>query len=198
MSRTIGPIVEILLRRVRQEGGLAIDVDLAMEVYSRCEQIINTAFAKVLVTTTFNVPKQKLIFSLRDEFADAISIVSFTQSNRDIPQSDSLDDLSAYSPTWFRSITGTRFESWHLLGRDLFILYPGQAAASSLTITYVKLLTLHTNFAASYNSASGLPDEDVEAALTLAELVLLCRFRLLASMSKRFEQVLEILKERGI
>jgi len=198
MSRSIGQTVEILLRRVRQEGGLAVDVNLATEIYSRCEQIINVALSCVLVNATLNTPKQKLLFSLRTEFPAAASIVSFTQSNRTIPQSKTLDEFSAYSPDWFRSIDGTRFESWHPIGRDLFILFPGQAAASSLTITYVKLLTLHTSFAASYNTASELPDENIEAALILAEIILLCRFRLLSAIPKRLEQAASLLKTKGI
>ena len=198
MSRNIGPTVEILLRRIRQEGGLALNVDLATRVYSHCEQIVNTALRRVLVSDTLTVPKQKLLFTLRDEFSDAIEVVSFTKSNRDIPRADTLADLSAYSPTWFRSIAGTRFESWLPLGRDLFILYPGQAAASSITITYVKLLTLYTNFAAAYTTASTLPDEDVDIALALAELTLLARYRLLTAIPKRLESTIALLKLRGL
>lgn len=197
MSRAIGPTVEILLRRIRQEGGLALDVDFATKIYSLCEQIVNTALGRVLVTDTLTVPKEKLIFSLQDEFSDAISIVSFSKSNREIPPVASFADLSAYDPNWFRSIAGTRFESWFPLGRTLFILYPGQAAASSLTITYVQLLTLYEDFAAAYTTDSALPDEDVDIALALAELVLLARFRLLTSIPKRLERATELLRLRG-
>jgi len=197
MSRAIGPTVEILLRRIRQEGGLALDVDLATKVYSLCEQITNAALRRVLVSDTLSIPKQKLLFSLRDEFSDALAIDSFTKSNREIPRVDSLQALSAYDPTWFRSIAGTRFEAWYPLGRDLFILYPGQAAASSITITYVQLLTLYEDFAAAYTTNSALPDEDVDIALALAELVLLCRFRLLTTISKRLERAAALLKLRG-
>jgi len=197
MSRAIGPTVEILLRRIRQEGGLALDVDLATKVYSLCEQITNAALRRVLVSDTLTVPKQKLLFSLRDEFSDALAIDSFTKSNREIPLAPSFESLSAYDPTWFRSIAGTRFECWYSLGRDLFILYPGQAAASSITITYVQLLTLYEDFAAAYTTDSALPDEDVDVALALAELVLLCRFRLLTTIPPRLERAAALLKLRG-
>lgn len=197
MSRAIGPTVEILLRRIRQEGGLALDVDLATKVYSICEQVTNTALERVLITDTLTVPKEKLLFSLRDEFADAISITTFVKSNREITRVDSLDEFSAYETNWFRSISGTRFEAWHQIGRDLFILYPGQAAASSIEITYVKLLTTHTDFEASYNTDSDLPDEDVDIALALAELVFLTRFRLLDRIPERLKRAIALLKLRG-
>jgi len=198
MSRQIGPTIEILMRRIRQEGGLALSPDLAIHIYSLCEQIVNTAFQRILVTNTFTAPKQKLLFTLRDEFSDAVSIITFVQSNREIIKLASLDELSAYDPNWFRSITGTRFEAWHSVGRDLFILYPGLAAADSVDITYVKLLTMHTNFATSYNTDSELPDEDVDIALTLAELILLARYRLLSNIPSRLVRAKELLLLKGI
>jgi len=198
MSRQIGLTTEILLRRIRQEGGLALSPDFATKVYSLCEQAINTALRRVLTTTTLSIPKQKLLFSLRDELSSAVDIISITQSNRDIPSVSSIDEISAFDPTWFRSITGTRFEAWHQIGRDLLILYPGQTAISSVDITYVKLLTLRDNFLTAYNENSELPDEDVDIALSLAELILLTRFRLLSNISKKLEQVVTLLKLRGV
>jgi len=197
MSRQIGPTVEILLRRVRQEGGIALDEDLATHIYSLCEQTVNAAFERVLVFDTLSTPKEKLLFDIRTEFSDAIAPISFAESNRHIIKVDSLADFSAYDPNWFRSIAGTRFEAWYPLGRDLFILYPGQAAASSLSITYVQLLTEHTSFAGSYTTNSELPDEDVDIALALAELILLTRFRLLTSVPPRLDRVITLLKKRG-
>jgi len=197
MSRNIGPTIEILLRRIRQEGGIALDPDLATQVYSHAEQITNTALQRVLVTDTLTVPKEKLLFSLRSEFSDAIDIVSFEKSNRHAIRVYSLDDFAAYEVGWFRSVAGTRFEAWMQLGRDLFILYPGQAAASSITITYTQLLTLYTSFAGSYTTASELPDEDVDIALALAELVLLVRYRLLTVVPKRLDRAIELLRQRG-
>ena len=102
--------------------------------------------------------------------------------------------MSAYDINWFRNITGTRFETWTQLGRDILILYPGQAAASSVDVTYVKLLTLHTNHKAAYNTASELPDEDIEFALKLAEIMLLARFRQHKPLQRRLKTMFNFLK----
>jgi len=176
-TRNIGPTVEILMRRVRQEGGLAVDPDFATKVYSYCEQVSNAFSKRVRGTTSLSVPKEKLLFNYRAEISDAIEITRVRESNRRIEKFDDVSQLSAYDIDWFRNITGTRFEAWTQLGRDILILYPGQAAASSVDVEYVKLLTLHNDFAASYNTTSELPDEDIELALKLSEIVLLCRFR---------------------
>ncbi len=180
MPRQLGPITETLMRRIRQQGGLAVNPDFALEVYSRCEQVTNTFTKRVLSSTTLNVAKEKLLIHYRDVtegVSDAIDIVSIRESGRRIEKVDHLSKLSAYDIDFFRNITGTRFEAWCQIGRDLLVLYPGQAAASSVDIEYVKLLTLKTDFDADYNTDSELPSEDIELALKLAEVVLLTRFR---------------------
>jgi hypothetical protein len=198
MSRKIGPTVEILMRRVRQEGGLAINPDFATKIYTYCEQLTNIKLRKVISSTSLTTPKEKLLFNYRDEIPDAANIVSVLESNRELFLCKTLGDLSAFEPTWFRNITGTRFEAWHQIGHDILILYPGQAAASSVTIRYVKLLTLQTDFEASYNTASELPSEDIDVALNLAELVLLARFRQVKTSPKRLKEIIQLFQKRGI
>jgi len=177
MPRQIGPTVEILMQRVRQTGGLAVDPDFATEIYSYCEQIINAHTKRVITSTTLTTPKEKLLFHFRTEISDALEIVTIRESGRRIEKFTTLDQISAYDIDWFRNITGTRFEAWIQLSRDLLILYPGQAAISSVDIEYVRKLTQYTNFAASYNTDSELPGEDIEMVIELAEIVLLTRFR---------------------
>jgi hypothetical protein len=187
MARQIGPIVEKLMRRVRQEGGLAVSPDFATQIYSYCEQLTNTKTQRVISTTDLTTPKEKLLFHYRTEISDAIDILTIRESGRRIERAQSLMALSAYDITWFRSITGTRFEAWHQVGRDILILYPGQTAISSVSIEYVKLLTFHDDFNASYNEDSELPDEDVELALKLSEIILLANLRQLEAAKSLIE-----------
>lgn len=199
MTQYIGPIVEILLRRVRQEGGLAVAVNFATEVYSRCEQITNAAAKKVLVeNASLTVPKEKLLFNFRDEFSDCCEIISISKSNRDIYECKKLEDFSAFEKEWFRNITGTRFDAWAQIGRDLLILYPGQASASSVSVTYVKLLTLYNDFALYYDTASSLPDELIDVSLDLAEIVLFSRFKQLPFIEGKVKELVKNFQLRGI
>lgn len=189
MTRKIGPIVETLVRRVRQEGSLAVDPDFATNIYSLCEQVINTYTQRVLTTETLTVPKEKLLFHYRIEFPTSIDITSIRDSStgRRVEKASSLIELSAYDPDGFRKIDGTQLEVWCQISRDLLILYPGLAAASTVDVTYVTLLTEYTDFAVSYNTNSQLPDEDVELALELAEIILLARFRQLKEFKSKME-----------
>lgn len=198
MSRNLGPTTEILLRRVRQYGGFALTPSFALEIYSRCEQLTNAATRRVLSSSSLSIPKQQLLFNFRDSLPSAIEITNITESNRKLSQILSLGDLASYDITWFRNITSDRFESWSQIGRDILIIYPGKATASSVNVEYVKLLTLYDDFTAHYNTASELPDEDVDLALGLAEIICLLRFRLLAHIPARLQSIVTLFDRRGI
>jgi len=199
MPRQIGPIVETLMRRVRQEGGLAVDPDFATTIYSYCEQITNAYTHRVISSTTLSVPRQKLLFNYRIEIPDAIDIVSIRDAStgRRIDPFDNLSAIAAYDIDWFRKIDGTRFDAWCQLSRDILILYPGQAAASTVSVEYSKLLTLHTDFTTSYNTDSELPSEDIEFALKLSEIVLLTRFRQLIEATNAINAFINTYQQLG-
>ena len=197
MTRYIGQTIDVLLNRVRQSGGIAIDPDLATRIYSYCEQVINTYTRRVTATTTLTTGAEKLVYNYRREITDAIDIVSVRDSGRRVERQQWLGALAAYDQTWFRNITGTRYELWAQVGRDILVLYPAKASASSVTVQYTKLLTYHDDFSASYNTASELPDEDVESALSLAEVVLLTRNRQLAEVKLRLADFAETVRLRG-
>src|SRR4030042_869676 len=103
MARTIGSTVEILLRRVRQEGGLAVDVDFATKIYAYCEQLTNAVTRRVISSTTLATPKENLVFDFRALITDAIEITSISKSNRELFKCDSLDDFAAFDYDWFRN-----------------------------------------------------------------------------------------------
>lgn len=199
MARQIGPTVEILLRRVWQEGGLAVDPDFATEIYGRCEQVINAHTKRVISSDTLSLPKERLLFNLQEEFSDAVEIISLRDSTgRGITKCDNLVALSAYDIDWFRKVDGTRVEAWCPLNRDLFVVYPGLASAGTLSIEYVTLITLYTDFTLAYNEDSQLPSEDIEMALKLAEIVLLARLRQLSGANKRIENFIDVYKMRQV
>ena len=200
MPRQFGPIIETLMRRVRQEGGLAVNPDLAIKIYSYCEQVTNAYTKRVISSASLTVSKQRLLFHYRDlgeGISDAIDILSIRQSGRRIERCDSIKALSAYDIDWFRAITGTRIEAWCQIGRDILILYPGLATASSVTVEYTKLLTLRTDFIANYNTDSDLPSEDIEVALKLAEIVLLARFRQLKPAADKIKSILDTFNKKA-
>ena len=138
MSRNIGPTVEILLQRVRQTGGLAVDEDFATQIFTIAQQFTNAVLRRVFTSETLTTSKEKLLYSISSDLTNAIDIVSITESTRELVKCNSIADFSAYEQNWFRNITATRFEAWHQLSRDFFILYPGKASASSVTVEFVR------------------------------------------------------------
>lgn len=197
MSRNIGPTVEILMRRIRQEGGFALDPNFATQIYSRCEQITNTALRRVISTDTISLARRKLLFNFRDLLPNAVDIISIVENNHEVYPVSDIKEFAVYSSTWFRDITGTSIESFMQIGRDILLIYPGQTAARSVSVDYVKLLTYYDNFDADYNTQSELPDEDVDVAIALAELTFLLRFRLFNAFQKRLASCIQLLKARG-
>jgi len=63
----------------------------------------------------------------------------------------------------------------------------------SVTVTYTKLTTEYTDFEIDYDSALDLPDEDVDIALGLAEVILLLRSRTFDAARKRMDGLVSAL-----
>jgi len=198
MPRTIGPIVETLLQRVRQAGGFAISPDMAVKVYSRSEQLVNSATGRVTAITSVSLPKQKLLYSIKDILPLALRIKDVHLSGVELLPCRSFDDLSALDKSWFRNITGTSPQAWLQVGDDLLFIYPGCVGITAVSIEYVKLLTYYDNFDQYYNTESELPDEDIDLALGVAEVVLLLRFRLVLTVKSRLDALAKLLSQKGV
>lgn len=82
------------------------------------------------------------------------------------------------------------------IGRSYFILYPGKAGASSVSITSIKDLTIYTDYSALGATAMELPDEEVEIALKVAEIVALARRRKPSRLKEMIQTVMTGIKAR--
>ena len=188
MSRAYQTTVNLLIQRVRQTGGIAVTQDVATEVLGKCERLLNAHLRRIVASTSFTTTAKQLVYSYRSTLTAAVDILEVATSTKLLVKCDNLHDFSAYDVDWFRNITGTAFEAWCQIGRDLLIIYPAKAAASSVTITYSKLLDAYTTYAAASGKNMSLPDEDVETALALAEIILLARNRDASQIEVRLEQ----------
>ena len=177
MARDYQTTVALLVQRVRQDGGVAVTDNVATEVLGKCERLLNAHLKRIIASTSFTTTAKQLIYPYRSTLTAAVDILEITESSRSLFKMDSLAQFSSYDVDWFRSIAGTRFEAWHQIARDFMIIYPAKATASAVTVTYTKLLTVYATYAAASGSNMSLPDEDVETALALAEIILLARNR---------------------
>ena len=189
MSRDYSDTVDLLVQRVRQDGSVAVTDNVATQVLGKCERLINASLKRVVTSSSFTTTAKQLIYPYRASLTTAVDILEVTESDRPLFKCNTLIDLSAYDIDWFRNITGTRFEAWCQIARDFLVIYPGKAASSSVTVTYTKLLTVYATYAAAASVNMSLPDEDVEYALALAEIVLLARNRVTDQIAVRLKQL---------
>ena len=189
MARDYQTTVDLLVQRVRQDGGVAVTDNVATEVLGKCERLLNAYLKRIVATTAFTTTAKQLIYPYRSTLTTAVDILEITESYRTLFKIDSLAQFSSYDVDWFRNITGTRFEAWHQIARDFIIIYPAKAAASAVTVTYTKLVDVYATYAAASGEDMSLPDEDVETALALAEIILLARNRNAAQISVRLEML---------
>ena len=176
MARALNTSVDLVLDRVRQSGGIAVTNDFTIKLLTYCQQIVNIALKRIIVSETFSTSAEQLIYPMSD-LTTAVDIVSIDESNRSLFHIKNINDFSAYEKNWFRNITATRFEAWGQIGRDYFIIYPGKASASSVTIESVKETTIYTDYSTEGANNFELPDEDAEIAIKLCETILLVRSR---------------------
>lgn len=196
MSRAAGPVTEQLLRRVRMEGFVGGPNDLAFTTLSHCQRIVNAGLGRIKSTSTFSLRKEQLVYAYRDQLTTAIDIIAVRDSTRTLQRTDSLADLAAFDPDWYRA-TGSQHNFWLQLGRDLLIVSPAMTADSTLSIDYTSLTTAFSDFsnASEYNAALELPDEDIDIALGLAEVIMLLRSR---APNVAMERMTEVVKDAQI
>lgn len=176
MSRTVSSVVDILVARARQDGGIALTDDFATQLLTLCQQHINIALRRVTVTETLATAASDFFIALT-ELTTCAGILSVTEDNRALTPCTSLADFAAYELAWFANVTGTRFEAWTQLGRDWLVIYPAKAAISSVVVTSIKATTIYSTYSTLGTAAMELSDEDVDLALKLAEFILLTRKR---------------------
>jgi len=196
MARDYQTTVDLLVQRVRQDGGIAVTDNVATEVLGKCERLLNAYLKRVVTSTAFTTTAKQLIYPYRTTLTTAIDILEVTESSRELFKCEELSQFSAYEVGWFRNITGTQFEAWCQVARDFFVLYPAKAAGSVVTITYTKLVDVYATYAAAATNNMSLPDEDAETALALAEIVLLARNRNALQIATRLESFLPLIGMR--
>lgn len=194
MAKLAGAVATILIERVYATGGIAHTQDWVIALLSKTQRVTNAYIKSVRSSTDLAVLAEKLIYKLRDDLASAIDVTKITESrggdDENVEHVSDLMELSSYDVNWFRNITGSRYETWTQLGRDLLVIYPAKAAPGTATVHYTKL----TNALTVAGSAFELPDEDVHIASDLAEIVLLARDKQIIECSNKLEQLAEYLK----
>jgi hypothetical protein len=187
MARTAGQIADDLITRVYAEGGMAHTQASVVDILSRCQRSVNTfTRGSVVAGATFTTKPYKQVYSMRElgfqGYNLATDILEVTESNRRLFHAPSLAALDADDLDWFGA-TGTRFEAWAQVGRDIFIITPAKTTASSVRIYH----TLYPLELVSTYSLEVLA-RDAETIEDLAEVVLLMEDRQLVAAREKLKK----------
>jgi hypothetical protein len=198
MAVTYANAVGKLRERVRQTGTIALTEDQAIELLGLCQRYVNIAMQKYVTRINFTTSTSKLLYSLPTDLSVAMDIVSMYEGNRELLKCENLNDFAAYENNWFRNITGTRFEAWHQISRDYFIIYPAKASSSTVTIKYVVKTIIYDDYTTYSSQTLALPDEDVELVIKLAELIALIRSRQAGLIERILKQTIDLFGARNV
>ena len=168
-------MADVVMKRAYAYGGQAHDKSWVISILSKCQRVANAYLRSVRDSASLSVLKQKLVYSIADEMSECLDVTKVTESRSGVAEElarvDNLAELASYDVDWFRNITGTRYEAWCQVGRDLLVIYPSKASAGTVTVHYTKLTDPLVNNTDEFD----LSDDDVDVVLDLAELVVLAR-----------------------
>lgn len=188
MASPAHTLIDLVAKRVRDPQNFAHSRAFVLARLSDAQRFINGALGLVTTTTTLSTLPRKLIYTLSGDLTTTLRPLSVREYTRDLCKLANLNQLNHLDLHWFRSL-GHRFEAWCPIGRDLIVIYPAKDVASTVTVVHVKLLDV----LAAEADTTEIPDEYLEAVLTLTEAMLLIRQRDLAGAQAAIKRLVETL-----
>lgn len=190
MGETVGPLVDELLRRIRDVGAQGTSRALVRRFLAHAEGLVAIAFDAHIETFTLTTTPERCVYA-NSELTGGSRIgklLTFRESNRDIPPSP-LEAFAAHSLSWFRQI-GPRPEAWTALGKDLFVLWPAGSTARTVEVRAVAApLAPDDTYTGSDSDTTTLDTRWTPQILDLAELFLLLRVRRLDALKAPMERL---------
>jgi hypothetical protein len=179
MAITAGAAADILMERVRAEGGVAFDKDAVVVLLSYCQKMLNYSFGILKTTTIKTIVAGTLLYEYGALLAYT-RILRITENDRLLFEAKSPQELESYARSYSAAAVAaaTRFEVWCQLGYNYICFFPILTSDVDVAITYVTDTATLTSYTTHYNTALELPDDDIELVIGLAELVLLIQARL--------------------
>ena len=191
MPETAKQLTDQLLRRVRDVSSTAHSRELAREILSKSQQILNTFLGLVTVTPTLTTQPYQQFYTINGLLtgADALTkLVAIREGARDLAPLPNWRHLSHLSLRWHRQLS-ERHEAWTQMGRDLLIIYPAKNYTSSVTIIGTKLTTDLT----AETTELEFPNEYHDHIITLAEVLLLAKQRDLGQAFRQLSRLIDAL-----
>ncbi len=188
MSQAVGPLVDQILRRIRDVSGTAHTRDLVRRFLNYSEGFIGIAEQANLENFSFTTDPLRLVYNCKD--VDATGRIFSIRSIKDENGKDLIECpfgmLGGAKSNWFRDI-GPEYLTWSPIGRDLFVLYPSRQAAQTMTVVALT----HVPYPYPNDAAvTTLQDHRFAETLDLAEALMLLRLRRLDLLKPALQRVL--------
>ncbi len=87
MPEPIGPHIDIVLQRVRDEGAALHPRAVVMELFTHTQRIINTVMRLVISTGTLTTTPHRIFYPIYANFPGATRVVGVRDGTRDLTES---------------------------------------------------------------------------------------------------------------
>lgn len=168
---TTGPLVDLVLQRIRDEHGVGTPRPLVREFMTHAQRCINAKLGLVIRDVAFATSAYQGVYPIAELAPQALRIVGVQQGPRDLTEVQ-WQEFAYEKRSWLRTVS-SRYESFALIGRNMLVLYPVLAEASTVSLR-VAVLT-----AALESDATPIevPDEFHPMLVDLTAAVALVRAR---------------------
>ena len=190
MSITGGEIKERVFDRLQMNSSVAYTDAFFYNVLSKVQNLVNSSLELVVATSTLTTIPAQFFYHLPWHLPDAIRVIDVSDSDVTINHMKRWQELYQFDLSWYTETAASTFLLWSMIGRDMLVLYPAFATASSVDVKYVEYLDALTADA----SAFGLQDHYLGIVMDITELVLLAHQRELVAGAKKLEEVIKTLQ----
>jgi hypothetical protein len=191
MAQAVGPLLDIVARRVFDEHNTGTSRTVLRDLFSRAQQIICAAFDSVIVVQPMATGPSLQIYNF-ERIApanDVLRIKSVRDGTRDLSRID-FERLKTIDNHWFGR-SGPRFQTFAVLGRHILVIHPQRPVSSTVNVVYTQQLPALNNDADTVN----LPDDQIPTLTKLVEALVLLKQRDLDKLQPLLDS---LTKELGI
>ena len=171
MAELAGPLVSVLLARVRDPGAGATSRDQARDILSRCQQVINGAIGTVVSSDPLTLESYRQIYPIAGALPNALRVIGVEHQGRSLTPAP-YNSLAQTDSAWFRK-QDYRPEVFALPGRDTLVVHPAVDTDDTVTVKSIAVTAVLVDDA----TPTDMPDEDLPVVLDLAQIILLLRMR---------------------
>lgn len=179
-AATVGPAVDTVLERVRDAPGLAHPRAFVRTLLTQAQRVVNLAKPGALEEAVLPLTPTRCVYDFTNLTRSGVAVDPTEIARVESVRRDEGEDLVAVAwetlahvdRRWPRKLGG-RARVWARCGRDLVIIWPAPADASTVMLVYTKL----TAPLAADNEVFELRADRLPVVLALTEALLLLRLR---------------------